>query len=118
MFEGPPKKNWTCGLQYQKKMITAGLFLLVRYATAGCQHCTYPPPETISDVNDWYGTLKNMRKSSLDRIGYKGGVFDTPELQWTQHAYIQPQMHPYDRFFYDPVKGYTVDRFLKGLVYL
>jgi hypothetical protein len=37
-------------------------------------------------------------------------------MQWTQQSYIQPQSHPYDRFFYDPVKGeYTIDRFLDDL---
>ena len=25
-----------------------------------------------------------------------------PELKWTQTAYISPQMHPYDRYFFDP----------------
>ena len=94
-------------------MIAAGLCLL-RYTNANCQFCTYQPPDSIADEDNWFGTLQQMRNSSLANIGYTGGVFDTPELQWTQHAYIQPQMHPYDRFFYDPVKGYTVDRYLDG----
>jgi hypothetical protein len=34
-----------------------------------------------------------------------------PELQWTQTSYIQPQMHPYDRFFFDG-KNYTVRKWL------
>ena len=88
--------------------------LLLRYTSALCQFCTYRPPESITDEGNWFETLQQMRNSSLANIGYKGGVFDVPELQWTQHAYIQPQMHPYDRFFYDPVKGYTVDRYLDG----
>ena len=36
---------------------------------------------------------------------------DVPGLQWTQTSYIQPQMHPYDRFFFDG-KNYTVQRWL------
>lgn len=42
------------------------------------------------------------------------GVFD--QLSWTQDSYIQPQMHPYDRYFYDPItQNYTVQRWLDDL---
>ena len=52
----------------------------------------------------------------LTSINYTGGVFDNPSLVWTQSAYIQAQIHPYDRFFFDEVSGnYTVDRFLADL---
>jgi len=38
------------------------------------------------------------------------------KIPWTQTAYIQPQMHPYDLYFYDPESdSYTVQRYLKDL---
>ena len=38
--------------------------------------------------------------------------FQTPLLRW-QTSFIQPQMHPYDLYFYDPIQGvYTVDKYL------
>ena len=58
-----------------------------------------------------------MRDTTLAKINFTRGVFDDPAVRWTQAAnYIQPQMHPYDRFFYDPeAKAYTVSRFLADL---
>ena len=49
----------------------------------------------------------------LAKIHYNGSIYDVPELRWTQTSYIQPQMHPYDRYFFDPVAdNYTVQKFL------
>jgi hypothetical protein len=55
-------------------------------------------------------------------IGFNGSAFEVPELKWTQTAYVGPQMHPYDRYFFDPMlgngtngTGYTVDRWLADL---
>lgn len=43
-------------------------------------------------------------------------VYDVPALQWTQTAFVQPQMHPYDRYFYSETQGkYTVGRYLQDL---
>ena len=36
------------------------------------------------------------------KINHNGAEYDRPELRWTQHAFIQPQMMAEDRYFYDP----------------
>ena len=62
---------------------------------------------------DWYDSIQADKASVLKTIDYKGGVFD--KMPWTQTNYIQTQMMPFDRKFYDPVRGYTVDIFLDDL---
>ena len=46
-----------------------------------------------------------MRAACTAAIGFDGATFRVPGLLWTQTAYISPQMHPYDRFFFDPALG-------------
>ena len=82
---------------------------------AKCGSCEAGGPTTRDAQPAWLAALKKERTDALAKISFKGGVFETPELAWTQTSYIQPQMHPYDRYFYDPQVGYTVDKFLDDL---
>lgn len=73
-------------------------------------------------VTKWLDTMKKMRDECQKALGFNGSIFDVPELKWTQTSYYQPQMHPYDRFFFDPSlgngtnsTGYTVARWLEDL---
>lgn len=86
------------------------------YVSAACGPCQTPGPISPAAQPAWLAALKLERESVLASINYTGGVFANPSLGWTQGAYIQPQVHPYDRFFFDEVSGnYTVDRFLADL---
>ena len=84
--------------------------------TGTCAHCTFVGPASPAAQPAWLAGLNQERDTVRSTINYTGGVFSNPAMQWTQQSYIQPQSHPYDRFFYDPVKGeYTIDRFLDDL---
>lgn len=87
--------------------------------TATSDHCCATEGETpISESSRkaWLEDVLHWRRERLIRIGYSGSLYDRPELQWTQRAFIQPQMMAHDRYFYDPESGtYTVDRYLADL---
>lgn len=101
------------------KVLTIWLcFCLGIRLTAGCGTkdgpCIVNGPSTRGEQLEWLNNLKADRTASLKKINYTGGVFD--QLKWTQSAWIQPQMHPYDRYFYDPVThNYTVQKYLQDL---
>ena len=91
------------------------LILCVPYTLAAKPMMT-AGPASPADQPKWLAELQADAAASLKKIDYKGGVFDTPELQWTQTSYIQPQMHPYDNFFYDrATRQYTPAKYLKDV---
>jgi len=70
-------------------------------------------PDDPACVSAWRSAMTAWRARMRTKIRYNGSIYDVPELKWTQTSYIQPQMHPYDRFFFDPVAdNYTVQKFL------
>ena len=80
-----------------------------------CASCFSAGPASQAEQPGWLANLQQLKAEWRTKVNYSGGVFSNSQLQWTQTAYIQPQMHPYDRYFYDPTQGYTVDRFLDDL---
>ena len=75
--------------------------------------CRVAGPKTPAEQPAWLEGLRKDRAAFAARTGYSGGVFDTPGLAWAKRAFIQPQFHPFDRFFYDrAASNYTVDRAL------
>ena len=64
----------------------------------------------------WLQDLKQWRRERLIRMGYTDAEYRRPELLWTQHNFIQPQMMAEERYFYDPGAGqYTSGRYLDDL---
>ena len=86
-----------------------------------------PADVSFAGVAVWLSSMRAMRTACNARIGFdphnaSRTLFDDPALAWTQTAYIGPQMHPYDKYFYNATlgngtggRGYTVDRWLDDL---
>ena len=78
--------------------------------------CRVDGPRTPADQPAWLAALKADRDATVKKINYTGGVSGVPGMEWTQTAFVQPQMHPYDRLFYDVESHtYTVDAWLADL---
>ena len=90
---------------------------------AAAQDTQYPPqnmlipgPAAPRDFATWLADLQHWRRESLIRLGYDGAQYERPQLEWTQHSFIQPQMMVHERYFFDPVTlQYTVERYLRDL---
>ena len=60
---------------------------------------------------EWWKHVLLMRQAC--QANSNRSIFDVEELKWTATNYVQPQMHPFDKLFYDPVaRNYTVDKWL------
>ena len=102
------------GLAVQHTHIPPNLLCFDILHNLFCGKCRVEGPATPSDQPSWLAALVADRKATWGKDGFNGtGVFNTPELEWTKTAYIQPQMHPFDRYFYSVEKGnYTVATYL------
>jgi formylglycine-generating enzyme required for sulfatase activity len=64
-------------------------------------------------IDDWLRDITHWRNERRIRTGLDDSAYKNPALQWTQSAFVQPQMMVHDRYFYDPAaRRYTVDRYL------
>jgi hypothetical protein len=76
---------------------------------------------TSDGVGAWVSALKVWRAACRKQLhaeprGGPVGPGDLPGLRWTQTSYIQPQVHPYDRFLWDPTaRNHTVERYLRDV---
>ena len=91
-------------------------------SVTGVMNLTEPPPpseiffsgpDSRSQAAAWLDGLKAWRTDRRVRLRYNGAQYERPDLEWTQHIFLQVQVLIWDRSLYDPEKGeYTVDRFL------
>ena len=76
------------------------------------------PPVRAADQPEWLTHLRDWRaecESPLE-LANSRAISEQPALRWVKSAHVQVQMHPFDRFFYDPETGqYTVERWLADL---
>lgn len=83
------------------------------------------PPTGSSLASDgvgaWVSALKVWRAACRKQLhaeprGGPVGPGDLPGLRWTQTSYVQPQVHPYDWFLWDPIaRDHTVKRYLRDV---
>lgn len=64
----------------------------------------FPGPSDPADpegVAAWLAQWRGWREATRKANNYTGAIYNVTQLAWTKTEYIQPQMHPYDQFFYN-----------------
>jgi iron(II)-dependent oxidoreductase len=72
-------------------------------------------PTSPSDWSSWLAGMRSYRADCLKSIGYNGSIYNQSAIAWTRTAFMQPQMHPYDLYFYTQEGGYNVTGWLADL---
>src|SRR5579862_5576601 len=78
-------------------------------SVSGVMNLTEPPPpkevffsgpDVPSQAADWLEGLKAWRAERRTRLRYNGSEYERPELEWTQHIFLQVQVLIWDRSLY------------------
>jgi hypothetical protein len=73
-------------------------------AAAGSNAGQLTPPANSSLVAGWLAAITTWRDNCAAKLQLNGSVYrDIPQLKWTQSTFIQPQIHPWDNYFWDHV---------------
>jgi hypothetical protein len=77
-----------------------------------------PPPDGSAATHArWLKAMRQWRSDCRRDINYTGEIYEVAQLKWTQTSFVEPQVHPFDRYFYNrETHSYTLDRFLDDLV--
>ena len=76
----------------------------------------FQPPINQSVQPEWLTAITAWRSACRTQIHYNDSIYSVPQLHWARTNFVQPQSHPYDRFFFnETTQRYTVDRFLQDL---
>eukprot|EP00729_Bicosta_minor_P012979 gene12979-26603_t len=77
-----------------------------------------PPSAPITQQSSakYADALRQWRTNCTTALKCNASIYKVEQLQWTQTSYIQPQIHPYDLYFFDPdTLNYTVPKYLADL---
>lgn len=74
-------------------------------------------PATPSEQPAWLAAMQKYRADCRAALQLSDAAFTDPQLAWTQRAFVQPLVMPFDRALYDPVAGrYTVGNYVDKMV--
>ncbi len=73
------------------------------------------PKDPNQSWDDYLENLRSFRLQCLASINYNGSIYEQDAIRWTQRTFMQPQMHPYDLYFYTRERGYDVAGWLTDL---
>ena len=74
------------------------------------------PPASSTDHQAWLSTITEWREHCRQQIGYNGSIYNVEQLKWARYNFVQPQMHPWDLFFFNyTTQRYTVKTYLDDL---
>ena len=84
---------------------------------APCLQFYGPGQNASSSVwSDWFENISSWRSSQWAKFSLSEKHYDLPQLNWTQVSFVAPQIHPFDRFFYNKTtRAYSIDVFLEDL---
>eukprot|EP01044_Picomonas_judraskeda_P004380 COSAG03_NODE_384_length_8325_cov_50.332726_11_plen_256_part_00 len=76
----------------------------------------FQPPASADAQPAWLATITAWRASCRSQIRYNDTIYQVPQLRWARTNFVQPQSHPYDRYFFnETTQRYSVGAFLGDL---
>jgi hypothetical protein len=76
----------------------------------------FQPPANHSAQPAWLAAITAWRSSCRGQIHYSDRIYSVPQLMWARTNFVQPQSHPYDRYFFnESTQRYSVSTFLGDL---
>ena len=76
----------------------------------------FQPPANADAQPAWLATITAWRASCRSQIHYNDTIYQVPQLRWARTNFVQPQSHPYDRYFFnETTQRYSVGAFLGDL---
>ena len=74
-------------------------------------------PAKPADQPSWLAAMRKYRSGCRAALRLSDAAYTDPQLAWTQRAFVQPLVMPFDRALYDPVSGhYTVAKYLDKMI--